>query len=380
MHIQTLDLTKLYRLPWSKYNNPNGWIEPTTFCQLACPGCYRGLAFPHPLRTHEDINKMKRQIDTLIKIRNIKILSVAGGEPLLYPKLNALISYATSRGLKTRLVTNGAALTTKRLKELKNRGVCEVVIHLAHYQSRGRFSSEKEVNMLRERYCQMFREVGGIELGFIITMSKRNIDQIKTLIDFYQKNSDVISRTYFTLYRDFLFKKSQKENSSDYLNQNVLINSFRKFYNTEPCVYLPKKLNQKEPAWLLFAPIFLGEKPIAYADAKTAENLDKKSNPGQWSSFPVGASNPQLLKSISFVSFETAKRVVKGYLKEVVKHPKNIFKMPKCQIIIIINLPVMTKDGWDLCDGCPDAMLYQNRLVPSCLLERIKSGEKIVLN
>ena len=89
--VSDLNLTTLYKLPWLKKNNPNGWIEPTTYCQLACPGCYRGLAFSNPVRIHEDIIKLKKDIDTLIKIRKIKILTIAGGEPLLrLPDLGAL--------------------------------------------------------------------------------------------------------------------------------------------------------------------------------------------------------------------------------------------------------------------------------------------------
>ena len=49
-------IKNLYRLPWTKENNPTGWIEVTTFCQLKCPGCYRGLAEENPNRIHEDFN------------------------------------------------------------------------------------------------------------------------------------------------------------------------------------------------------------------------------------------------------------------------------------------------------------------------------------
>ena len=46
----SLDTNQMYRLPWSKEDNPSGWIEVTTFCQLKCPGCYRGLAEKNPIR------------------------------------------------------------------------------------------------------------------------------------------------------------------------------------------------------------------------------------------------------------------------------------------------------------------------------------------
>src|SRR3989344_1954177 len=165
MKQQNLSLQNLYKLPWTNNNNPNGWIEPTTYCQLACPGCYRGLALPNPTRIHEDLANLKKNIDTLIKIRKIKILSIAGGEPLLYPKLNELISYANNRGLQVRLLTNGVALTKERLLKLKSLGLTEVIIHIAKYQNRPGYSNKNEgdLNKLRGKYCQMFRQVKGVD-------------------------------------------------------------------------------------------------------------------------------------------------------------------------------------------------------------------------
>jgi len=379
MKNSSINLNDLFKLPWSKHNNPIGWIEATTYCQLACPGCYRGLAFPNPKRIHEDIKKLKADIDKLIEIRNVKVLLIAGGEPLLYPKLDEVISYAVSRELKVCLVTNGAALTEKRLQELEKLGVSEIMVHLAQYQKRTNYTNELQMNKLRDYYCDMFRKNKGINLGFIITLSKRNADQIKTLTNYYQKNSDIIHRTYFTLYRDIFFKKPQEEDTSDYLDPNVLINTIRKSYNIEPCAYLSKTLDQNQPAWVLFAPIFVGEKTIGFADAKTARKLNENSNPKVWNAFPVGANIIQLFRSISYISFPTAKRVVIGYIREALRNPKNILKFPKVQIIVIINTPDMTREGWSICDGCPHAILYEGKLVPSCLLERVKLGEKISL-
>lgn len=374
-----LNLGKLYKLPWSTYNNPNGWIEPTTFCQLACPGCYRGLALPNPPRIHQDLNKMKREIDILKKIRNIKILSIAGGEPLLYPKLNELVSYAASKGLKSRLVTNGAALTEKRLKELKKLGVSEVSIHIALYQNRANFKDEREMNYLRQRFCEIFRNVKGVELNFIITVSKNNFKSLPRIIEFYQNNSDVINRVLFTLYRDALFAINTKEDTSTYVPLEKLISSIRSGYQAEPCAYLPKTLDQKAPSWLFFAPILLKNKVLAYADAKTAQKINQSAKTNQWESFPVQTSFLQLVKSLPKISLATYARILAGYLKTVITSPQNLIAIPKTQIIILINTPQLTKNGWDLCDGCPDAILYQGKLVPSCLLERIKLGEKTAL-
>ena len=50
------------------------------------------------------------------------------------------------------------------------------------------------------------------------------------------------------------------------------------------------------------------------------------------------------------------------------------------QVILIIDGPEKINGKWELCDGCPDAMYYKGKLVPSCLLERVKEGENISIN
>ena len=33
--------SQFYRLPWSKNDNPIGWLEVTDTCNIYCKGCYR---------------------------------------------------------------------------------------------------------------------------------------------------------------------------------------------------------------------------------------------------------------------------------------------------------------------------------------------------
>ncbi len=62
--------------------------------------------------------------------RNIQTISIAGGEPLLYPEILEIVAYIKSRGLFSKLFTNGIALDTKMLTDLKNAGITEIVIHI----------------------------------------------------------------------------------------------------------------------------------------------------------------------------------------------------------------------------------------------------------
>ena len=120
-------------------------------------------------------------------------------------------------------------------------------------------------------------------------------------------------------------------------------------------------------------------KTIGFADKETVEKLHRQNKIKGWNSFPAGEGNANLLKTLSCLPGTTAQRLVFGYMRYVFKNPKKILKLPKCQIVILINTPKLTDKGWDFCNSCPDAILYKGRLVPSCLLERVKLGEKILI-
>ena len=374
-----LDNSKLYRLPWTKHQNPNGWIEVTTYCQLACPGCYRGLDQKTPPRIHNKVSDLKKQIDWQIKNRAIQVLSIAGGEPLIYPELNEIVSYSHKKGLNVRILTNGVALTKKRLTELRDKGANEIVIHISEYQNRPSSKLGKNTFEERENYCQMFREVKGIELDFIMTVNQKNYKGLHKIIKFYKKNSDIISHTFFTLFRDIFFENPEYESKKSYVGLEKLAKQITKSYRIEPCGYLGKTLNPNGISWLFYGAIFHGQEIIGYVDNQLLEKLHKLYYKEGKYVFPVAENRINILKTVTLLTNHSARNIILNYLKRIIRKPKNLFEPLRCQIIDLINTPTLTPKGWDLCNGCPDAILYKNKLVPSCLLERIKLGENITL-
>src|SRR3989338_9301221 len=152
-----LNLTNLYRLPWKKEDNPNGWLELTTFCQLTCPGCYRGLDKKSAKRFHSGLDELKKQVDYMKEKRNVQTISLSGGEPLLYPKLDELVSYISSKNLRIKIYTNGINLAKESIIKLKHLGVTEFVIHIDKNQDRRGYHSEEDLNKLRSEFCDLFR-------------------------------------------------------------------------------------------------------------------------------------------------------------------------------------------------------------------------------
>lgn len=375
-----LNLDNLYRLPWTNNDNPNGWIEVTTYCQLKCPGCYRGLAEDDPERKHENFEKIKREIDLLLEKRNIQTLSIAGGEPLLYPSLKEVIIYANKLGLKTKIYTNGCALTKKKLIDLKEAGATEFIIHIDEYQKRPDTNSSFNINDLRIKFCNLFREVGGVNLGFIMPIGNKDYKRLHKVINFYIENSDIINLVVFTTYKDILpvedntFRKNNIRVSSMFKLSDFLSKS----YNILPCAFLGKINNKDIPSWLFMVPVFYNGKVLGYLDHKTYEYFQRRYKNKKGKYFITIKGNDISPSSlIPFIFRKSILKIFYNLLKEKTKLNKK--SNLKYQVVLIIDGPDKINNIWNLCDGCPDAMLYEGRLVPSCLLERIKIGEKIAI-
>jgi MoaA/NifB/PqqE/SkfB family radical SAM enzyme len=141
--------THLYRLPWTGRNSPNGWVEPTTHCQLKCPQCYRLIDRPGFRPAHRPIEEMEAEVDELIRRRNLQSLSISGGEPLLHPDLDRLIRYARHRGLQVVLLTNGILLDRSRVERLRDLDVARVMVHVESIQSRPGCETEEDATHAR---------------------------------------------------------------------------------------------------------------------------------------------------------------------------------------------------------------------------------------
>lgn len=368
MKSNTIHQDDLFELPWKNTDNPNGWIEPTTFCQFKCPGCYRGLAENEVKREHESLESMKNQVEWFYKNRNTQTISIAGGEPLLYPQLEELIEYISKKNLKTKIYTNAVSLTKEKLLRLKKAGATEIIIHLDKFQ-RG-LPSEQEVNQLREEYCNLFREVKGINLGFIMPISKQNVTDLKILAKFFQNNSDIVSLVVFTVYKEMLPGKVIEKDLE--IGMEDVAEAVKKSFDLSYSAYLGKKFGNSI-SWLFSL--------SAYADGKVIKSFDKSfykkiqedyySRKGKYFITKLNRAIPP--KKLILARNKSAKKIALDAMK------RNCSQI-NTQTVLIIDAPEINNGNWNICNSCPDAMIHNNRLVPSCLLERIKGGENIEIN
>lgn len=365
-----------YLLPWSSSDNPNGWIEPTTYCQLKCPGCYRGLDRKGKT-VHEELKKMKRHVDSLLKLRNVQTISIAGGEPLLYPKLPELLSYINSKGLKIKIFTNGLILDESMLQKLKGCGATEFIIHINNYQGREGYQSEKELNKLRKKYCKIFREVGDVNLGFIQPFGRNNLSDIPDILKFYKDNADIVGLIVFTIYSDVNWDNSIKSKIDTNITIRDVASEIQKKFSYHPCAYLGSNIDPLDPTWLFSISVGFKNLPLGFFDGKLYSSIQlryrKFTRKYLFTKKGNKISLPQL---IGLFKYNSIRKILKKYIVNVLRNPWRFRESLYLQTLLILRGPKFSKNGKrNLCEGCPDAMFYKEKLVPSCILEEIKLAQ-----
>ena len=86
-------------------------VHPSLRCNLSCAHCYSDSSPKQ--RDQLDADLIAGAIGDAAEV-GFGILSVSGGEPLLYPHLRTLLEAGRAAGMRTQLVTNGWFLPTRR--------------------------------------------------------------------------------------------------------------------------------------------------------------------------------------------------------------------------------------------------------------------------
>jgi MoaA/NifB/PqqE/SkfB family radical SAM enzyme len=93
-------------------------IIPVRRCNLACKYCNEFDDFSKPVPTET----MFQRVDKLAEL-GTSVITISGGEPLLHPELDVIISRIRKHGMVAGLITNGYLLTPERIQRLNRAGL-----------------------------------------------------------------------------------------------------------------------------------------------------------------------------------------------------------------------------------------------------------------
>jgi radical SAM protein with 4Fe4S-binding SPASM domain len=170
----------------------------TRRCNLECAHCYIS-AGPHEsaageLRTDECL----RIAAEILAVNPAPLLILSGGEPLLRNDLEAIASFASTRGATVVVGTNGTLLTDARIESLMAAGVTGVAVSVDSLDSR-RHDAFRHGQGAFEATAAAIDRLRAHRLDFIIqtTVTRRTRGELERLVTWASEQGAVSFNAYF---------------------------------------------------------------------------------------------------------------------------------------------------------------------------------------
>ncbi len=164
-------------LQFSKDKKPVVVWNMTNRCNLKCVHCYAHAIEENDGADPISTSQAKVMIDDLANFGSPVIL-FSGGEPLIRKDLTELAHYATSKGMRAVISTNGTLITKEKAKEFKEVGFSYVGISLdGGEEIHDKFRAVKgSFRRALEGVQNAMAE--GIKVGVRFTINKQNYNEI----------------------------------------------------------------------------------------------------------------------------------------------------------------------------------------------------------
>jgi MoaA/NifB/PqqE/SkfB family radical SAM enzyme len=385
-----LDHRTLYRLPWNLADNPIAWLEPTQACNLACDGCYR-----KNVKSHKSLDEVQADLDVFARLRNFDGVSIAGGDPLVYPELPAIVRRVTAMGRKAIINTNGLAMTEELLRELKAAGLVGLTFHVDSRQGRPgwRDKTEVEMNELRSVYAEMVGRVGGLACAFNSTVYPETLHEVPELVEWAGRNVGLVHTMVFILYRaaaleqfDYyaggkkvdvsalVYGEGEKKRRID-LDAREVVDVIRtRFPDFAPCAYLNGTAQPDSFKWLLAMRVASESQTYGWVGPKFMELTQAAYHlwTGRYMSYapPSALSVGRSVLAGAWPIDRGVRSAAAAWARTLATRPLEALKKQHLQSILVIQPIDFMEDGTaSMCDGCPDMTVHEGKLVWSCRLE-----------
>ncbi len=390
-----------YRWPWSSNDNPVQWLETTDICNIHCKGCYRSY-----MQGHRPLEELIREVDFCIRNRNIDTVCIAGGEPLIYPRLVELVRYIAGKGLKANIITNCVRMTEDFISRLSDAGVYGFTCHVDMLQDRPENKSRKdEIGLmpLRQKIADMIYAVGRgkIYTTFNCTVYHENFRFLPDIVKWARSNIGKVHGLDFITYRGIPIREdvtwsveSEQSETHEGIQEklgyaeadasqiditsvdvyNLLKDHIGGFF--EPCAYLGGTGHIKEYKWWGYAGLFdTNGTDYGFIGPRTMEFLQVAHHwvKGRYFMYLRTNRSPRVVIMLTALLGDKKMRPARRRLLKSLMNPVNWFRPVYFQSIGINQPPDLLENGVSsMCESCPDACVWEGNLVSSCRLDEYR--------
>lgn len=149
-------------------------VHPTRACNLACAHCYSESS--PSARGSLGLDALLPALGRL-RAEGYEIVSVSGGEPLVYPGLDRLAAAAARDGYRVHLITNGLLLSATRLAALRDH------VHLMGVSLDGAEATHNLVRGRGDAFAKAMRALrvladSDVAFGIVFGVSARSLGDV----------------------------------------------------------------------------------------------------------------------------------------------------------------------------------------------------------
>ncbi len=384
-----IDRTRMYKFPWSKADNPGAWVEVTDECDLSCPGCYR-----HRLEGHRSLEEVKNDILLCQRLTNCGRISIAGGEPLIYPEIVEVVDFIHRNRMQPVIFSNGKNLSRELGAELRKAGLHQIFFHVDSGQDRPGWkgTSESGLNDLRQFYADMIWDLGGVQCGFNVTVTRKTLPEVPSILEWVRRNIPKVQNVSLIALRGldlsegkrymaggkFIDTSLWQSASSDgreisMTSEEIYEIVERSFAETRPSAYLSGTARPETHKFLIV--LYLGSPRKIYGTigAKLVE-LNEAWTHFRKGRYMAGFPRPRIGKKIFLLAGldREVRKALFSYLGTALRSPARLFDPVYIQCINIQQPNEILDGEVNLCDGCLNQMAYHGNLIPSCQLDEFR--------
>jgi uncharacterized Fe-S cluster-containing radical SAM superfamily protein len=384
-----IDRSALYRLPWSRSDCAGAWVEVTDACDLHCPGCYR-----HRISGHRAFEELEPEIGLLRRLNNCDRIAIAGGEPLLYPRIIDVVARIAEEGLKPVLLTNGERLTVELARELRRAGLAKYHFHVDSGMRRPGWEdkTEAEMNELRQHYADLVSEAGGVQCGYNITIFPATLQYLPDILGWARANLTKVQHLSLIAFRSIPIT-----NDIAYTVGNTAVDVTRLQHTTAalemldvtvdamyetirtwdpsfaPSAYLPGTSAPDTHKFLVAVQVGSRHGLHGYLGARAVECVQVGHHlvTGRYCAF---LRNPRVGMKLLLMGLVDpgVRRIAGNVWRMLLRRPVRALA-PLYTQSVSLQQPNEIVDGRvNLCDGCLNMMLYGGQLIPSCRLDEYR--------